>query len=293
MRIMFLLKESLSGYRRYKISFFLTVFSIFIALSLLGFFGYLFINGKLIVNDIRNRVEVEAFFYDYVTDSQAVNFINIIKNHEGINKVNYISKEQAKHRFIKETGINFQEILSYNPLPSSVTIEIRSEYLSKEYIKSLKTFLINSKLFSDVVYNQELLDIIESRTLTFQKILFIIFTIIAIATIILISNTIRLAMFNKVDVINTMRLVGATHFFIELPFLLEGILVGFLGGLLASGFVIAIHLLLQRIIIIELLITKHQIISLSVSLIVLGCIFGFLGSFFTIKRFLKQSAFPK
>lgn len=293
MRIMFLLKESLSGYRRYKISFFLTVFSIFIALSLLGFFGYFFINGKLVVNDIRNRVEVEAFFYDYVTDSQAVNFINIIKNHEGINKVNYISKEQAKHRFIKETGINFQEILSYNPLPSSVTIEIKSEYLSKEYIKSLKTFLINSKLFSDVVYNQELLDIIESRTLTFQKILFIIFTIITIATIILISNTIRLAMFNKLDVINTMRLVGATHFFIKLPFLLEGILVGFIGGVLASGFVIAIHLLLQRIIIIELLITKHQIILLNVSLIVLGCIFGFLGSLFTIKRFLKQSAFPK
>ncbi|MFN4111098.1 MAG: cell division protein FtsX [Ignavibacteria bacterium] len=293
MRILFLLKESLSGYRRYKLSFFLTVFSIFIAISLLGFFTYLFLNAQLLVKEIRNRVQVEAFLYSYVNDSQADSLIKKLYLIEGISKINYISKEEARKRFIKETGIEFKEILSYNPLPASLTIEINPNYLNRPYIDSLKKVLTSTNLISDVIYNQEFLDVIETRTSTFQKILIIIFSIVSISTILLISNTIRLAMQNKIDVINTMRLVGATHLFIELPFLIEGIIVGFLGGLFAAAFVFIMHILLNRIVIIELLITQKTLILILAGIIGLGSLLGLLGSYFTIKKFLKQSAFPK
>lgn len=293
MRILFLIKESLSGYRRYKLSFFLTVFSIFIAISLLGFFTYLFLNAQLLVKEIRNRVQVEAFLYNYVNNSQADSLIKKLYLIEGISKINYISKEEARKRFIKETGIEFKEILSYNPLPASLTIEINPNYLNRPYIDSLKKILTSTNLISDVIYNQEFLDVIETRTSTFQKILIIIFSVVSISTILLISNTIRLAMQNKIDVINTMRLVGATHLFIELPFLIEGIIVGFLGGLFAAAFVFSMHILLNRIVIIELLITQKTLILVLAGIIGLGSLLGLLGSYFTIKKFLKQSAFPK
>lgn len=293
MRILFLLKESLSGYRRYKLSFFLTVFSIFIAISLLGFFSYLFINAQLLVNDIRNRVQVEAFFYNYVSDSKADSLIKELYKIEGISKVSYISREQAKQRFIRETGIDFRDVLNYNPLPASITIEIKTDFITRDYISSLKKYLLETNLVSDVIYNQEFLDEIESRTSTFQKILIIIFTIVSISTILLISNTIRLAMQNKIDVINTMRLVGATHLFIELPFLIEGIIVGFLGSLFSAFLVYVLHILFSKLIIIEVLITKKALSLLLISMVAFGSLIGFLGSFFTIKRFLKESAFPK
>lgn len=293
MRILFLLKESLSGYKRYKLSFFLTVFSIFIAISLLGFFTYLFINAQLLVKEIRNRVQVEAFFYNYVSNSQADSLIKRLNGLEGISKINYISKEKAKQRFIKEMGVEFSEILTYNPLPASITIEISPNYLNKEYIDSLKELLKSTNLVSDVIFNQEFLDEVETRTSTFQKVLIIIFSIVIISTILLISNTIRLAMQNKIDVINTMRLVGATHLFIELPFLLEGIVVGFLGGLFAAVFVFGMHIILSKLLIIELLITKHTLILILIGIVGLGSLLGLLGSYFTIKKFLKQSAFPQ
>lgn len=293
MRILFLLKESLSGYRRYKLSFFLTVFSIFIAISLLGFFSYLFINAQLLVNEIRNRVQVEAFFYIYVSDSKADSLIKELYKIEGISKVNYISRDQAKQRFIKETGIDFKDVLNYNPLPASITIEIKTEFITKDYISALKKYLLETNLISDVIYNQEFLDEIEARTSTFQKILIIIFAIVSISTILLISNTIRLAMQNKMDVINTMRLVGATHLFIELPFLIEGIIVGFLGSLFSALLVYGLHILISKLIIIEVLITKKTLVLLLLSMVAFGSLIGFLGSFFTIKRFLKESAFPK
>ncbi len=293
MRILFLIKESLSGYRRYKLSFFLTVFSIFIALSLLGFFLYLFINAQLLVKEIRNRVQVEAFFYNYVKNSQADSLIRRLEQINGVSRISFISKEEAKERFVKETGIEFKEILSYNPLPASITIEIKPDYINKIFIDSLKKVLLATNLISDVIYNQEFLDVIEKRTSTFQKVLIIIFSIVSISTILLISNTIRLAMQNKIDVINTMRLVGATHLFIELPFLIEGIIVGFLGGLLASCFVYVMHLVLDRIIIIELLIDKNSLILILTGIIGLGISLGLFGSYFTIKKFLKGSSFPK
>jgi len=293
MRIFFLLKESLSGYRRYKLSFFLTVFSIFIAISLLGFFSYLFINAQLLVNEVRNRVQVEAFFYNYVSDSKADSLIKELYKIEGVSKISYISKEQAKQRFIKETGIDFRDVLNYNPLPASITIEIESKFINKDYISALKKFLLESNLVTDVIYNQEFLDEIETRISTFQKILIIIFAIVSISTVLLVSNTIRLAMQNKIDVINTMRLVGATHLFIELPFLIEGIIVGLLGSLFAALLVYGLHIFISELIIIEILITKKDLLTLLFIIISFGSILGFLGSFFTIKKFLKESAFPK
>lgn len=293
MRLLFLIKESLSGYRRYKLSFFLTVFTIFISLSLVGIFSYLFINAQLLVKDIRNRVQVEAFFYNYVTKTQVDSLLKNLNKFESISKITYISKEDAKRRFLKETGVEFQEILSYNPLPASITIEIKPDYLNNAYVNSLREYLLKTNLISDVIFNQEFLDEIISRTSIFQKILILIFAIISISTILLISNTIRLAMQNKIDVINTMRLVGATHLFIELPFLFEGIVVGFLGGLFASLFIYGLHLTLGKILIIKLLITKKTLLLILFGVVWLGCVLGFFGSFFTIKKFLKQSAFPK
>ncbi len=293
MRILFLIKESLSGYRRYKLSFFLTVFSIFIAISLLGFFTYLFVNAQLLVKEIKNRVQVEAFFYNYATEEQAQQLIKELTKIEGISKVSYISKEEAKNRFIKETGIDFKEILNYNPLPASLTIEIKPQYIHQDYINTLKKVLLDSRLISDVVFNQQFLQEIESRTLTFQKILIVILLIVVLSTVILISNTIRLAMQNKIDVINTMRLVGATHLFIEFPFLLEGILVGFLGGFLASVLIYTLHILISKLVIIELLIDKYSLVLILTGTICLGSFLGFTASYFTIKKFLKTSVFPK
>ncbi len=293
MRLGFLIRESLSGYKRYKMSFFLTVFSIFIALSLLGFFAYIFVNAQLLVHNIKNRVEIEVFLYDSVSEHQVDSLLKTISSIDRISKVKYISKEEAKQRFIKETGIDFYEVLTYNPLPASFTIEISPTHSNIEFIDSLKAYLKKTNLVSDIIYNQEFLDEVESRTATFQKILIIIFSVVIISTILLISSTIRLALNNKLDVINTMRLVGATHLFIELPFLIEGIIVGFLAGLLSSLSLYGLHLLLKKIIIVELLITNKVFAYILVSIVLLGILLGLLGSYFTIKKFLKQSAFPK
>jgi cell division transport system permease protein len=293
MRIVFLLKESFSGYKRFKISFVLSIFSLFVALSLLGLFAYLFLNAKLLVDDVKSRVEIEAFLKESITETTAKNIQEQIQNWEGISHVHLITKSQAKDRFLAETGINFKDILTYNPLPASITIEVRENYLNRNFIEDLRIKLLESGVISDVVFNQQFLDLIESRASTFQNILIVVFSIVMLATIILISNTIRLALYNKIDVINTMRLVGATHNFIKLPFLIEGIIVGVLGGVFAAIAIFIFNYIFNRVLIVESYLDFRNLFLLCFSLIVLGGTFGFFGSLISIKKFFKQSVFPK
>ncbi len=293
MRIFFLLKESFSGYKRFKISFILSIFSLFVALSLLGLFAYLFLNAKLLVDDVKNRVEVEAFFKANVSENVTKEIQSQIQNWEGISTVHLITKSEAKNRFLSETGIDFKDILTFNPLPASITIEVNEKYLNREYIENLRIQLLDSGAFSDVVFNQQFLDLIESRASTFQTILIVVFSIVMLATIILISNTIRLALYNKIDVINTMRLVGATHNFIKLPFLIEGIIVGVLSGILAAVAIFIFNYAFNKILIVESYVDFRSLLLLCSSLVILGGIFGFFGSLISIKKFFKQSVFPK
>ncbi|MBM4174738.1 MAG: FtsX-like permease family protein [Ignavibacteria bacterium] len=293
MHIFFLLKESFSGYRRFKISFILSIFSLFVALSLLGLFAYLFLNAKFLVDDVKNRVEVEAFYKDTITETAAKDIQEQIKSWEGISDVHLITKGEAKNRFLSETGIDFKDILTFNPLPASITIEVNEKYLNREFIENLRIKLLESGAITDVVFNQQFLDLIESRASTFQTILIVVFSIVMLATIILISNTIRLALYNKIDVINTMRLVGATHNFIKLPFLIEGIIVGVLSGIFAAAAVFVFNYAFNKILIVESYVDFRNLLLLCLSLIILGGIFGFFGSFISIKKFFKQSVFPK
>jgi len=293
MHIFFLLKESFSGYRRFKISFILSIFSLFVALSLLGLFAYLFLNAKFLVDDVKNRVEVEAFYKDTITETAAKDIQEQIKSWEGISDVHLITKGEAKNRFLSETGIDFKDILTFNPLPASITIEVNEKYLNREFIENLRIKLLESGAITDVVFNQQFLDLIESRASTFQTILIVVFSIVMLATIILISNTIRLALYNKIDVINTMRLVGATHNFIKLPFLIEGIIVGVLSGIFAAAAVFVFNYAFNKILIVESYVDFRNLLLLCLSLIILGGIFGFFDSFISIKKFFKQSVFPK
>ncbi|MCX8009965.1 MAG: ABC transporter permease [Ignavibacteria bacterium] len=293
MRIGFLLKESFSGYKRFKISFILSIFTSFVALSLLGVFAFLFLNAKLLVDEVKNKVEIEAFLSDTLSDVHITRIREYLSSLDGIQKVEFISRQMAEKRFLDETGIDFKEILTFNPLPASITLELKSEFVNKDFLNSLDKELKSIVGITDVIYNQQFLDLIEHRASTFQNILIVVFSLVMLSTVILIYNTIRLALVNKTDVINTMRLVGATNTFIKLPFIIEGIFQGTIGGLLSAIALFVFNYFFNKFLSVESLIDLKNLTLMALTLVLLGGIFGFLGSILSIKKFFKLSVFPK
>jgi len=292
MSLRYTLKESFSGFKRAKLSSTITIFTITISLVLLSIFVIITLNAKMLVDSIRERVELEAFLESTITQDQIDNLRQRIQTTPGVARITYISKEEAAKIFKKEFGEDINDVLDFNPLPPSFKITLKEEYRTSEKVQEIYNRLIQLDGVESVRYRKTLLELLDKRAHLFTMISIGLGAIIGLSSIFLVSNTIRLAIYAKRKIIATMKLVGATRGFIRRPFIIEGILHGFIGGALATGF---IYLLM------EIAITQISPDVLSIiyiepyfygAIVVVGCVLGFFGSLISIRRFLGETVTP-
>jgi len=175
------------------------------------------------------------------------------------------------------------EILDDNPLPASFQVKLLPSFRSAAAAEKIINELLKFDGIDDILYRHDLLVLLEKYMQIFLIVMVIIGTWLALGSIVLISNTIKLIIFSRKTIIEIMKLVGATRGFIRRPFIIEGIVQGLTGGALASLF----FYFLFKIIKLEipgLILIDQRIYPL---LMLLGLLFGFLGSVFALRKFLK------
>ncbi len=288
MNAAYILKESFSGFQRAKLSSAISVATIAVSLVLLGAFMTVTLSAARVLEQIRSRVEVEFFLSDALSKQASENLLRKIKDDPSVASATYISKEAAAKIFQKEFGEKIEEILGTNPLPQSVKVTLKPDYAT---LDSLEQFVRDISDYEGVVearYNKEFLTNLDSNA----KLLFLITAglgvMISLASVALVSNTIRLAIYAKRDIIKTMKLVGATFGFIQLPFLIEGVLQGLVGGAIASALMFALIALLRNSYGDIYAALELPTLLLYGLLLTLGCLLGFFGSFFSARRFINQ-----
>ena len=289
MSLFYTVKEGLSGFRRAKLSMTVSITTITISLILLGLFVILTTNAVHIVQMIREKVELEIFLEEPVTNKEVEALKDSITSVDGIASALYVSKEEAGRIFKKEFGEDIHDILDYNPLPASFKVQLEEEYKTFDHIERINAQLLNFPGVGDVVYHKDLLKFIEKRT----KILFAVSIslgfVVSVSAMFLVANTIRLAIYSKRKIIQTMKLVGATRMFIRMPFLLEGAFQGSIGGALASVTIYGLLEAFTRLLAVEL--TDRLIIvpMFYPIVVVVGVLLGLLGSFISIRKFIGES----
>ena len=179
------------------------------------------------------------------------------------------------------------DLFESNPLPASFKINLYDEYKSIDRINKIKAQLSTVQNVNDIVFPEKNLELIEKNTSGFLYINLVVLIIITISSIFLVSNTIRLVITSRRKIISTFKLLGATNSFIMTPFIIEGFLQGFFGGIFAS-------VILYFILIVYSSKFSQNEIKLDffgfeylVYLILIGIALGILGSTFSVKRFLK------
>src|SRR5438876_7389421 len=212
-----------------------------LAVLLLGIYVTISINSVRLMKMIRDKVEIDAYLIDTFQDAESSKIINDIKTIGGIKSVRYISKDEAAKIFAEDFGKDILEVFDYNPLPASLKISLYDEYKTIDRIEKIKSELQKYKEINDIVYAQKNLEILErnSNSIVFLNLCLLI--IITFAAIFLSSNTIKLMISAKKPTIELMKLIGATKETIRTPFILEGLIQGFVGSFIA---VIMIELLL-------------------------------------------------
>jgi cell division transport system permease protein len=290
MSISYVLKEGVAGLKRAKLAAFTSMFSLFIAVLLIAVLFRIGYNIYELSNVIRQQVEVEIFLEP---DEESVhrNFGEILLEKEGITALEYISADSAAVIFQQEFGIGAQSIAQLDFLPASYKVTM-SDALSVAQIDSVVQTIRPLEQVDEVRFNLSLLQMIEERTDTLLLAgagvgLFILFV-----AIILVFNTIRLTIYAKRDLIQAMKLVGATNGFIRRPFLVEGILQGIIGGLAASAAVFALFEWVVPEFIPQLGVLSWPFgrwYFLTGGTVLLGMLLGWFGSRWAARKFIKDS----
>ena len=262
-----------------------------VSLLVLGMFLMIFLNTNNLAQYLESQVQVSVYMQDSATAKELASVKDKLTKMPGVVKVTQVSKQQALERFKKRLG-DQQQLLSSlgkeNPFPNSFEIQVDSP----ERIKVLTPQIGQLPKVETAKFGQEVVEHLFQLTkiLRFGGIILVVF--LAMATLFIISNTIRLTVFARRKEVIIMKYVGATDWFIRWPFLLEGMTLGFCGAVVASLFINSIYSgLLERIhatlAFLPLLPTYPLLLYVDVFLLVAGTGIGALGSYISLRKFLQ------
>ena len=284
MSVLFSFSEGLKSMTKARLATMLSVSSITLTIILIGIFAVFSINLHTWINQVRQKIEMEVFLDINVKSSQVQMTKQKILAEDGVDSLKYVSKEDAASKFKNEFGEDVLSLLEFNPFPASFTIYLTDSYRSSEGAKKIKSKLEQYQYIDEVVYQEPLLLTIDRYLNIFYIILIIASLLVITIAITLINNTIRLTIYARRDIIQIMRLVGATERFVRRPFLIEGSLQGITGSLIAS-FIIFYLIKLIKIFFLPHIIFDPQII---VGLIIFGFFIGLISSYISVGKYMRN-----
>ena len=276
-------REALTASRRAPLLSALGVVTIAFSLFAFGLFGLVAINIRKALDQVEERVEVRAFVSDSTDIESVAAAMKDIGEFSEVLRVDYVSKEKALERARKEMG-EFADVFEAGVLPASIEVHLRPGMRSPTTVKSVADRMKTYSFIDDVRYGEEwVAKLYRLRNIATVAGIALGVAFAAVA-IIIIGATIRMTVLARAKEISIMRLVGATDMFIRLPFLIDGLVKGVLGGLLALVFVWVANRVVNEYFM-ETIFFDRQLIFLGV---VGGAVMGVLGSLVSVGRHLRR-----
>lgn len=276
------LREVVHGFRRAPLLSILSITTIAFSLFAFGLFSLVALNIRSALQQVESQVEIRAFVADGTSVDAVGKAMEQIATYAEVARVEYISPEQALERARSELG-EFEDVFDAGFLPGSIDIRLREGSRDPETVKSVVQRMQTLSFVDDVRYGEEwVTKLHQIRTIATVAGLVLGLAFAAVAVII-IGATIRMAMMARGPEIAIMRLVGATDGFIRRPFLIDGLLKGVLGGLLALLMTWLANTLITETFV-QTTFFDLRLASLGVAG---GALIGVLGSAFSVSRQLR------
>lgn len=287
----YFISESLQSFWRNSFMSIASIATVALSFFILGIFMTMVANLDYFVDNLESQVQISVYLKDDLTTDQVMSVGKRLKELPDVKEIQFTNKDQAmdalKERMKDQPGI-LAALDGKNPLPSSYEIT----FTNPEAVKKTAAIVANYPEVESSHYGQAIVEQLFKITtiIRWGGIALIIF--LTLATLFIISNTIRLTVFARRKEIGIMKYVGATNWFIRWPFLLEGLLLGFIGGLIADfalfqfyEFVtVAIHESLAFLPLVSIYPFMYQTGGI---LLVISMIIGAIGSTISLKRYMK------
>ncbi len=283
-------REALRGIARNGFMSLASVTTVAISLLVLTLFLLLGANLANVFTWVEEQVQIRAFLADDLTEARRELLMREIGRQEGVRSVTFIHKDQALQELADRLGTDaeiLQGVDSINPLPHTLAIEVEPEHAER---------------VAEMVAGMEGVDQVSEKGEMVRRLVAVtrvlrwggvaLMALLAVATVLVISNTIRLTVYARRQEIAIMKLVGATDSFIRAPFFIEGMLLGLAGSLLSVGgawwaYGYAMTLAADSVPFLPMLPRDQLFADLLPALVAGGALLGVLGTNLSIKRFLR------
>lgn len=274
--------------KKLRSAYFTTTVSIALVLLIIGTIGFLGLNAQRLSNYVKENIGVTVYIREEAKQVDVLKLQKILDAKPYVKSTEFISKDDAAKILQDDLGEDFISFLGSNPLSASINVHFYADYAKVDSLHAIKENLLQYNQVKEVVYQEDLLALIENNVKKISLILLIFGGLLFLSSYTLINNTIRLSIYSQRFLIRTMKLVGASKSFIRYPFLIQSITLGLVSSLI-SIIILSIFLYLLQHEFIELInFGQLQILGiLFIGIILVGIIISYLATFFAVNKYLR------
>ncbi|MBA7567438.1 Cell division protein FtsX [subsurface metagenome] len=286
----FYFREALLSLRRSVLMTTAAILSTTTILIIVGVFLLISINSNLFLINLESQLEIVVYLEDNISKTELNNLKNNITSMDGTKEVKFISKEEAYQYLLENLGEQ-KDILSaieVNPLPASFEVQVKDPKVIEQIANQIAEF----KKVEEVDYGQEIAEKLLNFTYVFRRAGMLVLALLVFASILIISNIIKITVYARRSEIEIMSLAGATSWFIKWPFIIEGFLQGFTSAIfsitiLYNFYIFAVNKVHQVIPFLPLVVDNIDLLPIGLAIVLLGSLVGILGSMFSVGKYLN------
>jgi len=219
--------------RRLANAYLSSIISISLVLLLVGLAAMLLVNAKGISSYFKENMQVTVMMKQTVSEEDALLYQADLDQERYIRNTLFVSKEQGRREMADMLGDDFLDVFETSPIPASIEVTLKAEYVSADSLDMVKNEISVSPLVDEVVYQSSLVDALNANLSRISLVLGVFIALLLFISFVLINNTVRLSVFARRFTIHTMKLVGATRSFIRAPFLVQAAFQGVFAAFVA------------------------------------------------------------
>ena len=236
---------------------------------------------------VRQSLTVTVMFSDDASNEDAISYKERLEERNWVKDVTFISREQALKEQTEAMGQDPTEFLDQNPYTPSLELHLVADYACTDSLLWISKRLKSNKLVSDVIYQKELVERLNSNLRKVTYVLLGLAILLLLVTLVLINNTVRLSVYSRRFIIHTMKLVGASWGFIRRPFMLRSMWIGLTAGILADAVLLGgIHTLWNYDPMMQQYVTMENVGITALAVLVCGLLLTLLCTYISVSHYL-------
>jgi cell division transport system permease protein len=274
--------------RRLRNSYISTSISITLVLFMLGLTGSIILFAREISVKVKENYSFTIYMQEETPETDMLRFQKYLDTREAVKSTRFISSREASEAYAQDIGEDFLEIIGKSPIPDQIELRVKSEYANLDSLKGLEADIAGRPIIADLHYNRGLIDKVNENMQKLGVMLSGFGLLLFVIAFALINNTIRLAVFANRFIIRSMQMVGATQSFIRKPFLVKGVIQGFISGVLSILLLAGTFMLVNREV--DQLITLAHLdllLILFAFVLLLGVIIAWISTWLAVRRYLR------